>query len=194
MGKWVKRGIYPIKLIRIFRYGKAMCEQRFMDEHIQLLEGQYVEFEHDFCDENIHDISRYCHKHIEYAAREAVDLLDIELDLTGTATVDRDRHICTQSEKKRRLKHSYAKKPLFWRSFAYFIYRYFLRGGFLDGKEGFLFAFIQGWWYRTLVDIKILEVRRWIKANNLNMNTMEGKCVLSEYIKDNWDIELKLPE
>ena len=194
MGKWVKRGIYPIKLIRIFRYGKAMCEQRFMDEHIQLLEGQYVEFEHDFCDENIHDISRYCHKHVEYAAREAVDLLDIELDLTGTATVDRDRHICTQSEKKRRLKYSYAKKPLFWRSFAYFIYRYFLRGGFLDGKEGFLFAFIQGWWYRTLVDIKILEVRRWIKANNLNMNTMEGKCVLSGYIKDNWDIELKLPE
>ena len=194
MGKWVKRGIYPIKLIRIFRYGKAMCEQRFMDEHIQLLEGQYVEFEHDFCDENIHDISRYCHKHVEYAAREAVDLLDIELDLTGTATVARDRHICTQSEKKRRLKHSYAKKPLFWRSFAYFIYRYFLRGGFLDGKEGFLFAFIQGWWYRTLVDIKILEVRRWIKANNLNMNTMEGKCVLSGYIKDNWDIELKLPE
>ena len=194
MGKWVKRGIYPIKLIRIFRYGKAMCEQRFMDEHIQLLEGQYVEFEHDFCDENIHDISWYCHKHVEYAAREAVDLLDIELDLTGTATVDRDRHICTQSEKKRRLKHSYAKKPLFWRSFAYFIYRYFLRGGFLDGKEGFLFAFIQGWWYRTLVDIKILEVRRWIKANNLNMNTMEGKCVLSGYIKDNWDIELKLPE
>jgi glycosyltransferase involved in cell wall biosynthesis len=194
MGKWVKRGIYPIKLIRIFRYGKAMCEQRFMDEHIQLLEGQYVEFEHDFCDENIHDISWYCHKHVEYAAREAVDLLDIELDLTGTATVDCDRHICTQSEKKRRLKHFYAKKPLFWRSFAYFIYRYFLRGGFLDGKEGFLFAFIQGWWYRTLVDIKILEVRRWIKANNLNMNTMEGKCVLSGYIKDNWDIELKLPE
>ena len=194
MGKWVKRGVYPIKLIRIFRYGKAMCEQRFMDEHIQLLEGQYVEFEHDFCDENIHDISRYCHKHVEYAAREAVDLLDIELDLTGTATADRDRHICTQSEKKRRLKYSYAKKPLFWRSFAYFIYRYFLRGGFLDGKEGFLFAFIQGWWYRTLVDIKILEVRRWIKANNLNMNTMEGKCVLSGYIKDNWDIELKLPE
>lgn len=194
MGKWVKRGVYPIKLIRIFRYGKAMCEQRFMDEHIQLLEGQYVEFEHDFCDENIHDISWYCHKHVEYAAREAVDLLDIELDLTGTATVDRDRHICTQSEKKRWLKHSYAKKPLFWRSFAYFIYRYFLRGGFLDGKEGFLFAFIQGWWYRTLVDIKILEVRRWIKANNLNMNTMEGKCVLSGYIKDNWDIELKLPE
>ena len=194
MGKWVKRGVYPIKLIRIFRYGKAMCEQRFMDEHIQLLEGLYVEFEHDFCDENIHDISWYCHKHVEYAAREAVDLLDIELDLTGTATADCDRHICTQSEKKRRLKHSYAKKPLFWRSFAYFIYRYFLRGGFLDGKEGFLFAFIQGWWYRTLVDIKILEVRRWIKANNLNMNTMEGKCVLSGYIKDNWDIELKLPE
>ncbi len=27
-----------------------------------------------------------------------------------------------------------------------------MRGGFLDGKEGFLFAFIQGWWYRAMVD------------------------------------------
>ena len=52
-----------------------------MDEHIQLLEGKSVEFEHDFCDENIHDVSWFCHKHVDYAAREAVDMLDIELNL-----------------------------------------------------------------------------------------------------------------
>ena len=165
MGKWMKGGIYPVKLLRIFRYQKAICEQRLMDEHIQLLEGKSVEFEHDFCDENIHDVSWFCHKHVDYAAREAVDMLD-----------------------------AYAKKPLFWRSFAYFIYRYFLRGGFLDGKEGFLFAFIQGWWYRTLVDAKILEVRRWMKANNLNADSQEGKQALKGYIKDNWGITLSSSE
>ena len=190
MGKWMKGGIYPVKLLRIFRYRKAICEQRLMDEHIQLLEGKSVEFEHDFCDENIHDVSWFCHKHVDYAAREAVDMLDIELNLTGIVMADRNRKISTQAEEKRHLKHYYAKKPLFWRSFAYFCYRYFLRGGFLDGKEGFVFNFVQGWWYRTLVDIKILEVRKWMKANNLNAESVEGKQALKGYIKDNWGISL----
>lgn len=190
MGKWMKGGIYPVKLLRIFRYKKAICEQRLMDEHIQLLEGQSVEFEHDFCDENIHDVSWFCHKHVDYATREAVDMLDIELNLAGFATTDNNKMISAQAEAKRKKKHAYAKKPLFWRSFAYFIYRYFLRGGWRDGKEGFVFAFIQGWWYRTLVDAKILEVRKWLKANNLNADSQEGKQALKTYIKDNWGIAL----
>ena len=31
---------------------------------------------------------------------------------------------------------------------------------FLDGKEGFLWHFLQGWWYRTLVDAKIFEIKK----------------------------------
>lgn len=190
LGKWMKGGIYPVKLLRIFRYGKAKCEQRLMDEHIQLLEGKSVEFDYDFCDDNLHDVSWFCHKHVDYATREAVDMLDIELNLAGFAATDSYKKISAQAEGKREKKHAYAKKPLFWRSFAYFIYRYILRGGFLDGKEGFLFAFIQGWWYRTLVDAKILEARKWMKANNLNAETAEGKQALKGYIKDNWGITL----
>ena len=160
MGKWMKGGIYPVKLLRIFRYQKAICEQRLMDEHIQLLEGKSVEFEHDFCDENIHDVSWFCHKHVDYAAREAVDMLDIELNLAGFAATDNNKMIST----------------------------------FLDGKEGFVFAFIQGWWYRTLVDAKILEVRKWMKTNNLNADSQEGKQALKGYIKDNWGITLSSSE
>ena len=88
MGKWMKRGIYPVKLLRVFRYGKGKCEQRLMDEHIQLNEGCSVEFEHDFCDHNLNDLTWFCHKHVNYAIREAVDLLDIELGLTGAAETD----------------------------------------------------------------------------------------------------------
>ena len=35
-----------------------------------------------------------------------------------------------------------------------FLYRYFVRFGFLDGFYGFLFHFHQGFWYRLLVDSK----------------------------------------
>lgn len=160
MGKWVRRGIYPVKLLRVFRYGKGMCEQRLMDEHIQLTEGRAVEFEHDFCDHNLNNLSWFCHKHVNYAIREAVDLLDIELDLTGAAESDNGKGISPQALAKRMKKHKYARQPLFWRSFAYFCYRYFLKGACLDGKVGFIWTFLQGWWYRTLVDAKVFEIKR----------------------------------
>ena len=160
MDKWMKRGIYPVKLLRVFRYGKGMCEQRLMDEHIQLTEGRAVEFEHDFCDHNLNNLSWFCHKHVNYAIREAVDLLDIELDLTGAAESDENKQISKQAQKKRMKKHQYVKQPLFWRAFVYFCYRYFVKGACLDGKEGFLWTFLQGWWYRTLVDAKVFEIKR----------------------------------
>lgn len=159
MDRWMKRGIYPVKLLRAFRFGKGMCEQRLMDEHIQLSDGRAVEFEHDFCDHNLNNLSWFCHKHVNYAIREAVDLLDIELDLTGAAETDAQKHISEQARLKRMQKHKYARLPLFWRSFAYFLYRYFLKGACLDGKVGFIWTFLQGWWYRTLVDAKVFEIK-----------------------------------
>ncbi len=160
MDKWMKGGIYPVKLLRIFRNGKGRCEQRLMDEHIQLSEGKTVDLENDFCDHNLNNLSWFCHKHVNYAVREAADLLDIELGITGAAETDNNKEISEQAISKRKKKHSYARKPLFWRSTAYFLYRYFLKGGWRDGKEGFIFTFIQGWWYRTLVDAKIFEIKR----------------------------------
>ena len=160
MGQWMKRGIYPVKLLRVFRKGKGKCEQRLMDEHIQLFDGRSVEFEYDFCDHNLNDLSWFCHKHVNYAIREAVDLLDIELDLTGAAEADGNKNISWQAQNKRMKKHKYAKQPLFWRPFAYFVYRYFVKGACLDGKVGFIWTFLQGWWYRTLVDAKVYEIKK----------------------------------
>lgn len=181
MGEWMKRGIYPVKLLRLFQTGKGVCEQRLMDEHIQLLEGRSVEFEHDFCDHNLNDLSWFCHKHVNYAIREAVDLLDIELDLTGAAETDENKQISAQALSKRMKKHKYAKQPLFWRSFAYFCYRYFLKGACLDGKIGFIWTFLQGWWYRTLVDAKVFEIKKACGTD---------KEKIKQYLKDHYNISL----
>lgn len=181
LGKWMKRGTYPVKLLRIFKNGKAICEERFMDEHIQLLEGTSIEMEYDFVDHNLNNISWWANKHVGYAIREAVDLLDIELDLTGTAVTDKGRNINKQAQTKRMKKHKYAKRPLFWRSFAYFCYRYFFKKAFLEGKEGFLWTFMQGWWYRTLVDAKIYEIKK--ACGN-------DKEKIKEYLFQNYNINL----
>ncbi len=82
--------------------------------------------------------------------------------------------------KKHHNKERYAKQPLFWRSLLYFCYRYFFKLGFLDGKEGFLFAYIQGWWYRTLVDANVMAVEKACGDDK------EKKA----YIENNWNIKL----
>ena len=195
MGRVIRHGMPRIKMIRLFRYGKARCEQRLMDEHIELLEGRSVEFEGDFADHNLNDIGWWTAKHNGYALREAVDLLDLEYGIlegsnaadaaglrvqtacglvqtrltplvqegstaAGKQTLELPSRLEGQAAEKRAKKMRYARMPLFWRAFAYFCYRYFLRGGFLEGKEGFLWHFLQGWWYRTLVDAKVFEIKR----------------------------------
>jgi len=163
LGRWIRRGgTYPVKLLRLFQFGKARCEQRLMDEHIELLEGRSVEFKGDFADHNLNDIGWWTVKHNGYALREAVDLLDLEFRLLSHETheISQKGELGHQAIGKRVQKLKYARLPLFWRAFAYFSYRYFLRGGFSEGKEGFLWHFLQGWWYRTLVDTKVWEITR----------------------------------
>ncbi len=183
MGRIIRKGgTGNVRQMRIFRYGKARSEVRQMDEHIELLEGHPIEFKGEWADDNLNNISWWTQKHVGYAIREAVDLLDIEYDLTGSAQADENIQITEDAKAKRARKHSYAKKPLFWRSFAYFIYRYFFRLGFLEGKEGFMWHFFQGWWYRSLVDAKVWEVKKACGDDRQKM---------IEYLKNNYKIEIK---
>jgi glycosyltransferase involved in cell wall biosynthesis len=161
LGKEIKRGTGGIKMLRLFRYKKAMSDQRWMDEHIQLMEGRAIEFEHEFSDDNLNNLSWWTQKHNGYAFREAISLLDLEFGILGNSKYHENSFkMSDQAASKRRKKLKYAKQPLFWRSFAYFIYRYIFKLGFLEGKEGFLWHFFQGWWYRTLVDAKIFEIKK----------------------------------
>lgn len=179
MGKWVKRGIYPVIMMRMFRRGKGRYDARLMDEHIALNEGQSIVFENDFCDHSLINVSDYCRKHINYAEREACEVLDEEFTLSSH--IDSSLKLGVQAQEKHQKKGTYNKLPLFWRSFAYFCYRYFIKGAFLDGKEGFLFAFLQGWWYRTLVDAKVFECK---KACG------DDSEAIRRYIAEHWGIKI----
>ena len=53
--------------------------------------------------------------------------------------------------------HVYQRVPLFLRAFLYFVYRYMLRLGFLDGMPGLIFHFLHGCWYPFYTDAKIYE-------------------------------------
>ena len=176
-GKVLHHGIVNgIWITRIFRIGKARYEKRLMDEHLSV-EGEIVRMEHQFVDDNRMTIGQFTIKHEGYASREATLLLDAEYHLTDTSAMPKDHG--EEVEKKRAQKERYARMPLFWRAFAYFIYRYIIKLGFLDGKEGFLWDFLQGWWYRTLVDAKIFECKK--ACGN-------DKEAIVKYIKEKWGI------
>jgi len=48
-----------------------------------------------------------------------------------------------------------------------FVYRYIFRLGFLDGKVGFLFHFMHGFWLFMLIDAKLEEARDFIAAHGV---------------------------
>lgn len=58
------------------------------------------------------------------------------------------------------LRDRWLNMPLFTRGVLYWVYRYLLAGGFLDGRAGFLYHLNQGLWLRVLVDWKIYELRQ----------------------------------
>jgi glycosyltransferase involved in cell wall biosynthesis len=152
-GKWMKHGgIYPIWMLRIWRAGKARCEDRLMDEHMIVMGGRVERLQSDFADENRKGIGFFVDKHNRYADREVRDILAIA---SSEAAL-----LHGQAGTKRRLKERYyLRAPLFLRALAYWCYRYFFRAGFMDGVAGCVFHFMQGFWYRMLVDAKLREAR-----------------------------------
>lgn len=160
LGRILKHGIVNgISMIRIFRPKKARYERRLMDEHLCVLEGDTIAFKHHFVDDSRIPLRQWVEKHNQYSTREMITILDAEYDLL-VRDEEYEGHYARTVARKRSRKARYAAMPLFWRALAYFFYRYFLKLGMLDGKEGFLWDFLQGWWYRTLVDAKIYEVYR----------------------------------
>jgi len=159
-GRWIRHGgIYPMWLLRLFRYGHGRAEELEMDEHIVLLDGEAQRLEHDFADWNLKDLDFWTRKHIRYAAREARVLerhaVSGRIDTSGLPAGD------SSLRYKRRLKGSvYARSPLFLRALAYFLYRYVIRGGYRDGTEGLIYHVLQAFWYRFYADVKVWEGTR----------------------------------
>ena len=183
MNKWIRfGGYYPTKLLRAWRVGKAVCEQRWMDEHMKLVEGKSAQFQHDMVDENEKNLHWWIEKHNDYATKEAIEHLNTKHNLLGSSEYVEGSLFGTQEQRKRWLKEkAYVAIPLGLRPFIYFLYRYILRLGFLDGFRGLLFHVLQGFWYRFLVDAKVYEIERKSKRAGLS---------ILEVLKKEYNLEL----
>lgn len=157
MGKWIRRGYYPTWILRMMRVGKGRCEDRAVNEHL-IVEGKIGYLRNDFLHDDRKGVHDWIEKHNMYASREAAELMRREH--FGNEEQIPSSFRGAQAERKRWLRmRVWNRLPPLARPFLYFFYRYFLRGGFLDGSRAFIFHFLQGLWFPLLIDIKYLELR-----------------------------------
>ncbi|MEM1398756.1 MAG: glycosyltransferase family 2 protein, partial [Pseudomonadota bacterium] len=166
MGRWIRHGgRYPLTLLRIFRRGHGRIEQRWMDEHIMVEGGKTVHFKGGFADHNLNDLTFFIEKHNHYATREALDALSEKYELPGFESTFTATNVPKQAGIKRWIKEKvYNRIPFPISTFGYFIYRYIFQLGFLDRREGLIYHFLQGYWYRFLVGAKVQELETIIRS------------------------------
>ncbi len=147
-------GMYPIWHMRLFRRGAGRCERRRYDQHFQVA-GRTGRLDAPMIDDVRMGYAEFMARHARWAAAEAEEIL-----APGTDGVIAGRARGNPVERKRYLRGLYYRMPLFWRALGLFLYRYVVRGGFRDGREGLIFFVLQTFVFRFLVDACLQERRR----------------------------------
>ena len=148
-------GMSPTWHLRLFRNGAGRCEERKYDQHFYLSQGSTGELQGYMIDEIRMPLAEWTARHNRWADAEVVE----QTAAAGAVRI-RPRLLGTAIERKRYLRGLYNGAPLFVRPYALFIYRYVLRLGFLDGREGLIFWTLQTFWFRFLIDAKLFEYRK----------------------------------
>lgn len=164
MNRWIKHGgVYPFKKLMLFKYKIGRLENRRKDAHSVVAYGKVKELRNDALHYDFKDLKTWVNKHNWYVDREVLDYFDVKLPEESDLS---DKKIT----KTRKFKNNfYYKLPILIRSKLYYFYRYYFKLGFLDGKEGKIFHFLQAYWYRFLVDARIYEM----KATKNSINDLE---------------------
>ena len=180
MGRWIKYGGYhPIYHLRLYRRHLGHCENKVYDQHFVVngrtaTAGEGADLE----DGVMSSLRDFTVSHARWAVFEAVESILAENE-TGEVQA---RLLGNPIERKRWLKSRvFQRSPLFLRSFLYLFHRYFIKLGFLDGKEGLIFHFLQGFWFRFLVDSTIFEIKQEMKTRPLE-----------EVVRDKYDLDVNL--
>jgi glycosyltransferase involved in cell wall biosynthesis len=155
-GKWIRYGgYYPVYLLKLFRRDRVRLDPDDLVDHHFRVTGRVVTLRGDLIEDNRNEaqIAVWTAKHNRYAVLQArrERQLSPHVPVSALFRGSDDRVLW--------LKQLWNRFPLFLRPVLYVFYRYVIRLGFLDGKEGFIFHVLQAFWYRLLVDINIDELR-----------------------------------
>lgn len=163
LGRLMKHGGSKKRKIMLFKTGKGRIEDRRRDAHTILSEGRALAIRERYLHFDHKDLTSYIERYNQYASRERDDYFDFTKGAAFDANTD------SQLRKLRKKKFRlYYRAPMFLRAWLWFVYNYYFRLGFLDGREGYLYHYFECYWYRFLVDAKIYE-------HTLTANAQGGK-------------------
>lgn len=152
LGRVMKHGSHNKRKMMLFKKEYGRIEDRRRDAHSVINAGYSISTKRRFIHHDFKNIDSYIKKYNWYANRELQDYIDYA---NGKGEdCNSDEKIIARRRKKLAV---YYKAPMFFRCWLWFIYNYIFRGGFLDGKEGLVFCFLECYWYRFVVDSKIYE-------------------------------------
>jgi hypothetical protein len=136
--------------MRLFRSGHGACEDRLYDQHFTC-NGPVARLAGVMHDLNAGSLTEWISRHNRWSDLESEEVLR-----PAQSTGKLEGELSSDPRKRRRLyKGYYYRAPRVWRALGYFLYRYVIQFGFLDGRTGFFYCFFQSLWFRVLVDAKL---------------------------------------
>jgi len=119
-------------------------------------------------------------KHQKFSTRLAAEEI---LKQSGALSWEKGLHRITTSEGRRVwMKRVWSCFPLGVRAPLYFFFRYLVLLGFLDGIRGFQFHFLQAFWFRVVVDMKIEEIRSQLVSGATTRDQLRAAFVARDAI------------
>jgi glycosyltransferase involved in cell wall biosynthesis len=143
-------------VMRIVRRGRARWIGEGAREYC-LIQGRTVTIEEPLIHWDRKGLHSWIEKQNRNATREAAVILNGQQtrNIPGEQALHIERPVRTWIRT-----HLYTRLPGWLRPFLHFAYRYFLRGGFLDGYPGFVYCFLHAFWLPLLIDAKVYEARQ----------------------------------
>ena len=158
-GRWIKHGGYfPFYLLKMFRYNLGYSDLNENMDHRFIVPGNTIIWKDGhIIEENLKEnhISFWIDKHNKYSDLLAVEETERILGLRNQTI--KPHFWGSPDERTAWLKNLWWRLPRYVRPMLYFIYRLIFKLGILDGRTGVIFHFLQAFWFRLIVDIKIDE-------------------------------------
>ncbi len=171
-GKWIKHGgYYPFYQLKMVRYGVGYSDLNENMDHRLVVSGTTIIWKDGYIlEENLkeNDIAFWIDKHNRYSDLVAHEEVE-RLNQLRTQTVQ--PHFWGSPDGRRAwFKQLWWRLPRYVRPSLYLIYRMFFQLGILDGQTGVIFHFLQAFWFRLIVDIKIDEIIKQQKVTAVEKN------------------------
>ena len=165
-GRWIRHGGYwPKYMLKLFRRGAGLSDEQERVDFRFYVKGPARRMKSPLLEDNRkeQEISFWLAKHLRFIELQAQEeflrrhgKLSWALPLSAWGTPD---------QQTLWLKSWWYRLPPLLRPYPYFFYRYFVRLGFLDGPQGSLFHFLQGFWYPLMIGVRLKELEALAKTS-----------------------------